>query len=216
MNILKKLLITAALLASVPLSQSAFAEGPISANVALTSNYIFRGVTQNNEDPALQGGFDYEHKSGFYTGVWGSNVDFGGDESTEIDIYGGWGFDVGGGVSLDFGVILYRFFGGDTASNSDIEEAYAGVSLYGFDLYYYSGLDDATDNVELSYGFDLTEGLGLGFTIGDYEDVSDEYYSVSLSGTGPVSLWGVDWDITIADADATDDVQGALTISKSF
>jgi len=209
---IKKTLLTTAFLAAVPFSHSAFAEGPISANVALTTNYIFRGQTQNNEDPALQGGFDFEHGSGFYAGVWGSNVDFGGDESTELDFYGGWGFDLGG-VNLDLGVVLYRYFGGDDASASDLEEAYVGLSAFGFDLYYYAGLDDATDNVELSYGFDITEGLSLGFTVGDWEDVADEYYSISLSGGG---LAGLDWDVTVADSDVTDDTQVALSISKSF
>ena len=212
MNIFKKsFLITILIAAFAPASQSAFAKGPISANVALTSNYIFRGVTQNNEDPALQGGFDYEHGSGFYTGVWGSNVDFGGDESTEIDIYGGWGFEVGS-LGLDFGVILYRYFGGDAASDADLEEAYVGASLFGFDLYYSAGLDDAPDNVELSYGFDIVKGLSVGLAVGDYEDVSDTYYSASLSG----EIIGLGWDATVADADATDDVQFAFTISKSF
>ena len=196
----------------MPVSQPIFAEGPISANVALTTNYIFRGQTQNNEDPALQGGFDFEHGSGFYLGVWGSNVDFGGDESTELDFYGGWGFEVGS-VSLDFGLTLFRFFGGDDASDSDIEEAYAGISAYGFDLYYFAGLDEATDNVELSYGFDITENVSLGFTVGDWDVIAEEYYSASISGGG---LVGLDWDVTIADSDVTDDVQVAFTISKSF
>ena len=212
MNILKKSVLATALLATLPVSQTVFAEGPISANVALTSNYIFRGQTQNNEDPALQGGFDFEHGSGFYAGVWGSNVDFGGDESTELDFYGGWGFDLGS-VSLDLGVILYRYFGGDNASDTDIEEAYVGVSAYGFDLYFYGGLDEATDNVELSYGFDITENVSLGFTVGDWDEIADEYYSVSLSGGG---LLGLDWDVTVADSDVTDDTQVAFTISKSF
>ena len=45
-----------------------------SANVALTSDYIFRGISQNESDPAIQGGFDVAHTSGIYAGVWGSNV----------------------------------------------------------------------------------------------------------------------------------------------
>ena len=43
-------------------------------NVGLFSQYIFRGVSQTNEKPAVQGGFDLGHKSGLYAGVWGSNV----------------------------------------------------------------------------------------------------------------------------------------------
>ena len=47
-----------------------------SANVTLTSDYVYRGISQTNEDPALQGGFDYSHESGFYLGVWASSLEF--------------------------------------------------------------------------------------------------------------------------------------------
>ena len=160
MKTLKTTAIAASLLASIAASQSAVAE--VSGNVALTSNYIWRGFTQNMEDPAIQGGFDYE-ASGFYAGVWGSSVDFGGDESTEVDLYGGYSFDVGP-VGLDFGVIAYKYFGGAEATG-DFEELYAGASLAGFGLTYYSGLDDADDNIELSYGYDFT-GVSLALTYG--------------------------------------------------
>src|SRR5437762_3247023 len=49
-------------------------EHTITGNVGLFSQYIFRGLTQTNENPALQGGFDYAHISGLYAGVWGSNI----------------------------------------------------------------------------------------------------------------------------------------------
>lgn len=210
MKILKKTLIAATLVVSVSASQSVLGKSPISANVALTSNYIFRGVTQNNEDPALQGGFDYKHKSGFYAGVWGSNVDFGGDESTELDFYAGYGFKVGA-VDLDFGLISYKFFGGDDADASDIEEAYAGISYAGFGLTYSAGLDDAEDNIELTYGVDFS-GVTLSLAYGDYENISDEYYSAGLS----TEAIGLTFDLTVADADAVDDTQVAFTVSKSF
>ena len=63
------------------------------ANVSLTSNYVFRGISQSSGGPAIQGGFDYSHASGFYLGTWASNVswlkDFQGYDtgSMEIDLY---------------------------------------------------------------------------------------------------------------------------------
>ena len=48
----------------------------VSGNVGLFSDYIFRGYTQTENNPALQGGFDVEHASGLYAGVWASNVDW--------------------------------------------------------------------------------------------------------------------------------------------
>jgi uncharacterized protein (TIGR02001 family) len=89
-------------------------------NVGFFSQYIFRGLTQTNKDPALQGGFDYSHASGFYVGTWASNIswlrDGGGYSaggSLEWDIYGGYkgslartdlGYDVG---------LLYYWYPGD-------------------------------------------------------------------------------------------------------
>ncbi|HDY83020.1 MAG TPA: hypothetical protein ENH48_08720, partial [Halieaceae bacterium] len=80
--------VTAALLAGTGLAQAqerepaivtgdTLVEGyKISANVALTSDYKFRGISQSNQDGALQGGFDAEFGPGFYVGTWGSTVNF--------------------------------------------------------------------------------------------------------------------------------------------
>ena len=48
--------------------------GPITANVSLTSDYRYRGISQSNLQPAIQGGFDYAHPSGFYIGNWNSSI----------------------------------------------------------------------------------------------------------------------------------------------
>ncbi len=206
MKTVKMTLLATALVASFATIQTAQAE--VSGNVALTSNYIWRGITQNMEDPAIQGGFDLETKSGFYAGVWGSSVDFGGDESTEIDVYAGYGLELGG-VGLDFGAIAYTYHGGDSASG-DFEEIYAGVSFAGFGLTYSVGLDDADDNIELSYGYDF-ENVSIGAVYGDYDSYS--YYSASVS----TELSGIGFDLTVADTDEDDsDTQVAFTISKSL
>jgi hypothetical protein len=70
LHMIKKTLIATALLAS---SSAAMAE--ISANVTLASDYVFRGVSQTDNQMAIQGGFDWGHDSGFYVGTWASNVD---------------------------------------------------------------------------------------------------------------------------------------------
>ena len=59
---------------------------PITANVTVASNYIYRGLTQTNNKPAIQGGFDYAHESGFYVGNWNSSI------SWISDTYGGTGY----------------------------------------------------------------------------------------------------------------------------
>ena len=71
-----------------------------SANVGLYTDYIFRGYTQTQNEPAIQGGFDVEHSSGLYAGTWASNVDWttAGDymdkNSVEIDVYAGWATEI--------------------------------------------------------------------------------------------------------------------------
>lgn len=83
----------------------------VSANVAMTSEYRFRGVDLSGGELAIQGGVDVEHDSGFYVGTWASSLDettvgFG---STELDLYGGWSGEVADGVSVDVGVIQYMY-----------------------------------------------------------------------------------------------------------
>lgn len=211
MKTLKMTAVATALVASFAASESVLAS--VSGNVALTTNYIWRGATQNAEDPSIQGGFDYESESGFYAGVWGASVDFGGDESTEIDLYAGYGFTVGG-VDLDAGIIAYTYHGGEAAAG-DFEEVYLGASYAGFGLTYYAGLDDWLDTIELSYGFDLGP-VSVGLTYGDVSDDAWDYYSISISGEAA----GLGWDVTFADADSDIvtglDSQVALTLSKSL
>jgi uncharacterized protein (TIGR02001 family) len=94
-----------------------------SFNIAGTSDYVFRGVSQTDNDPTIQGGFDLTYGI-LYAGAWGSGLDFGGppslgfglDAKTEIDWYGGirptWNSPLGV-VNLDFGVIYYTYPGAD-------------------------------------------------------------------------------------------------------
>ena len=80
----------------------------VTGNFGITSDYRFRGISQNDLDPAFQGGFDVAHSSGLYIGTWGSNVSSwaaGPTTSTklEIDLYGGYKTEVAG-VGVDVGV----------------------------------------------------------------------------------------------------------------
>lgn len=77
----------ALLSASVGSMNIALADSPhsVSANIGVVSNYIWRGVTQTQDGAAVQGGLDYGHASGFYAGVWASNVDWN-DEGAVQDV----------------------------------------------------------------------------------------------------------------------------------
>jgi uncharacterized protein (TIGR02001 family) len=78
-----------------------------SGNVAYTNDYRFRGISQTDEDMAVQGGFDIDFGNGFYAGTWASNVQFGG--SIEIDWYGGYAGEVNDDLSYDIGYMYYSY-----------------------------------------------------------------------------------------------------------
>lgn len=102
---------------------TAFAQ--VDANVGVVSNYLFRGVTQTDDSAAVQGGLDYAHGSGLYVGTWLSNIDFGGKEDAEVDLYAGHGGEFGDtGIGWDIGTIYYLYPGG---GDLDYAEAYVGL-----------------------------------------------------------------------------------------
>lgn len=109
MKILKTALLAAA--ASVALGGAAMAQDEglkLSYNVGVASDYIFRGVSQTQNDPQVFGGVDLTYGIG-YAGVWASNVDFGADDpSAEIDLYAGVRPTVGD-TNLDLGVLYYGY-----------------------------------------------------------------------------------------------------------
>ncbi len=107
MKLLKLTLAAAA--ATVALSGAAMAEElKLAYNIGVVSDYVFRGVSQTQEDPAVQGGVDASYGIG-YAGIWASNVDFGThNPSTEVDFYAGVKPTVAD-TSLDLGVLYYSY-----------------------------------------------------------------------------------------------------------
>ncbi len=101
----------------------------ISGSAAIVSDYRFRGVSQSDEDVAVQAGVTVAHESGLYGGFWGSNLagwgTFGG-ANLELDVIGGYKFKPTEDVTLDVGVTYYMYPGG--ADKTDFFEPYAKVS----------------------------------------------------------------------------------------
>jgi uncharacterized protein (TIGR02001 family) len=122
-------------------AEEAKSDYSISYNVGLYSQYIFRGYTQTNGDPALQGGIDIEHSSGFYAGAWASNISWLEDTnayssggSMELDLYAGYAADIGEtGLRYDVGILQYLYPGEVAASKSkaNTTEVHAGLG-YGW------------------------------------------------------------------------------------
>lgn len=190
MKILKQSLIAASLLTSAAAAPALMAEESgvsVSGNVALVSDYRFRGWSQTDTEAAIQGGFDVDFGNGFSAGVWGSSIDFGGTGDTmELDLYAGYGSSFGEGdseVSYDFGYIYYGYPGADEVVISDsnkpdydYQEIYANIGYRGFS----AGLAYSDDYwlesgefVYLSVGYEheLPAGFNLALHYG-YNDFS--------------------------------------------
>ncbi len=132
-----KKLMTSVAVGVVLVSAGTEAQAGFSGNVALTSDYIFRGISQTNEDPAVQGGFDYVHDSGFYVGTWASSLEFGEDSSMvdpasmELDVYGGYSGKISDALSYDVSVLRYMYPGASKSLNYDYTEI-GGSLAYDF------------------------------------------------------------------------------------
>ena len=102
-----------------PAAPAAADPGPLTANITLTNDYRYRGISQSNFQPAIQGGFDYAHESGFYIGNWNSSISWISDTASamgksssapiEMDFYAGYKHDWSKGFIADVGVLQYYY-----------------------------------------------------------------------------------------------------------
>lgn len=112
--------------------EEAAESGPItmSANVAITTDYRFRGVSLSGGDPAIQGGFDVAHESGFYVGTWASSIQ-GGDDygEMEFDLYAGWSGQLSDAVGIDLGAVYYIYPAENIGSDVDYYELLGSLAF---------------------------------------------------------------------------------------
>ena len=203
--------ITVTLISLVPMMSRADDDGPhhFSANVALSTDYRFRGISQTVKDPAISGGFDYSNDTyGFYAGVWASNLDFGEDTTVvtdtatmELDYYGGFSGEFGEGIGWDVGGLYYSYPGSDTGpgnANYDYFEVYGSLS-HDFGKFSLTGgvnysPDYFAESNDFVYGYGdvgvpLPQGFSLSGHIG-YNSIKDN----AQFGTPDY----VDWKIGIS------------------
>lgn len=176
-------------------------------NLALTTDYVFRGVTQTAGKAALQGGYDITHASGLSVGVWASNVTdaLGG---LEIDLYANYAFKLG---ALDFsvGYIDYTY---NTAANGG--EANLAVTYAGLTLKYSDGVSGALNDYyyEANYSYDVSaiKGLNLGLHYGQTET---NIYDYAVAASYPVL--GFTATVSFSDIEGGESIT-AFTLKKVF
>ena len=229
---LKKLAVAVGALA---LSGSALAE--LSANIAATSNYVWRGATQTDDGAAIQGGIDYAHDSGFYLGTWASNVDFGSGGEVEWDIYGGYAGEFND-FGYDLGVIFYAYPDSDDANFTELALGVsykflsAGISytvqsqvndvrgeanpFIDGDLYYHVGAS-----------FEVMPTWTIGGTVGYYDfeddgvgdtDLSYAHYQLDV-GKGAGDFGDFTFSVSKAGKEANggdDDIKVFVSWAKTF
>lgn len=169
----------------------------LSSNVAFTSDYYVRGISQNWHKPALQGGFDIEHTSGFSAGIWASNVSPNTfpDASMEVDLYAGYANEFGDtGIGYSAGLIGYIYPGGDW------DKCLACTSADGVSPNRGGRWDTYEANFGLSYGYVSGQ---VSITLGDWFGVnSGTGFDGGSGGTTYVELnaeyplpWGDGWSL---------------------
>ena len=214
-------------------------QAEISANAALVSDYRFRGISQSNTSPAIQGGFDYGADNGFYVGTWASSVDFDTnvdfDGSLELDFYAGWGTDLGENSSIDIGYIYYDY-PGDDGVEGDYQEIYVNYGWRNLSLGaaysddYYGGSGKFW-YLQANYDWTIAENWALALHVG-YNDFDEDIFLSSDKGNYLDYSVGVTWSVAgvdlglawvgtdlkeedVFDTDWGDDT-AVFSISKSF
>lgn len=184
---MRKTLIAAAVVSAFA---SSIATAELSYNVGLASEYSYRGISQSDNGPALSGGIDFSHESGLYLGTWASTItwleDAGAytDSQVEIDLYGGYKFEVAPDLGLDVGVLRYQYPGDKTvglAASPNTTEVYVAgtykmltvkyshstTNLFGWANSKGSGYLEANASFEITDGYNLDLHAGM-------QDVADQ------------------------------------------
>jgi len=219
---------------TMPAPAAAGAPAPeftFTANVGIFSQYVFRGVSQTNEKPALQGGLDLAHKSGLYIGTWGSNISWLSDAdprvsaSLEWDIYGGYK----GSLPYDFGYdlgVMYYYYPGSYPSDytkPDTTELYAGLSWKWISAKYSYSVNNKTFGFPDSRGsdyWDLTASYDVVDKVNDvigkinvmghvgrqrFKNAGDFNYTDWKIGAS-MDVWGVTLGMFYTDTNAHDEL----------
>jgi uncharacterized protein (TIGR02001 family) len=221
-----KKVIGLALLATAAGAGVASAEGTVSANIALTSDYVFRGISLSDNGPAIQGGFDYESEA-WYAGVWASNV----TEGIEMDVYVGF-TPTTGPVDWDIGAIGYFYPGADDdGAEFDYYEVKVGASHdfteqfnAGAAIYYSPENFGETGNAlywELNAAYQINDAFAVNAAYGNQNidepagpGTEDDYNTWNIGATHAFHGFEIDLRYHDTDIDAGDDIE-AYTYGES-
>jgi len=200
-----------------------------SGNLAYTSDYVFRGITQNGGKTAIQGGFDVAHTAGLSAGVWASNVSYG-TATLEVDAYAAYGFSLTKDITASVGYIGYIYEGNSSLNTSELNVSASAYGLTAKISYattdYFGIVGSGTKYYELNYAYDIAavKGLSLalhyGITDGKNAASNDKDYSIALSYpvagfTGTLAFSNGSGTFAGGGTDVYDGIT-AVTLKKTF
>ena len=220
----RTLLATSFIILGISATQAGATGLTLSGDVTFTSDYAFRGISQTEEAPALQGGLSLSDASGFYLSVWGSNVDFLTEGTLELDVMLGWSGAINDDWSTDVGIMRYGY--PNTAiPGSNFWEIYGSLSYkdltfglaYSDD--YYANAGDFI-YAYANYTYALTEAINLDLHVGqnEYDDSSASYLDWSVGVSTEVLGAGLSLSYVDTDLDNLNNAQSRVVfaITKSF
>jgi len=159
----------------------------VGGSAAVASDYRFRGVSQSDQEMAVQGGFTLSHKSGVYAGVWGSNLagwgTFGG-ANMELDLVGGYKAKLTKNATLDVGLTWYMYPGG--ADETDFAEPYAKLTGAAGPATLTAGVAYAPKQQAIGRWYNT----GAAAANGVYDDPGDKDDNLYLWGDAAVAVAG--------------------------
>ena len=219
----------AAALAISAMATPMAAQAEVSASMALSNMYLWRGQNISSGSAAISGSLDYGHESGFYAGAWGSNEGFHGSET---DLYAGFGGEAGG-FSYDISYWWYLYperagLGNETSlTDTDVSEAVLSLGYGPVSVGVYFSIDnkvqgaDAGDYFYYTIGFDFLEKFNLtygGWSVDDKTLMTQGDYSHLGFTYSPLDE--LSFTVSMAFEDITDTVEEdplfQVTYSKSF
>jgi len=209
-------LATAVILATPFVAQADF-----SANIGVTSNYLWRGQPQSSDEAGISGGVDYSHKSGFYAGTWVSSL--GGGSNYEQDWYLGYNFKLSS-VDLDAGYIKYTYPIGN--ATLDFDEIYLNASMGKFNAglaYTVNKEGNPADENDLyifvGAEFEIKKGVTLGVTVGRYNyeaPATKDLTNLNLSLSKDDFTFALDKTNATDSGAGENDPRFSVSWSKSF
>lgn len=175
----------------------------VAYNIGAVSDYRYRGISQTRLQPAVQGGVDLTYGA-WYAGAWASNVkwikDLGGNAQVELDLYGGYKYEIAKDITLDIGALSYVYPSNKLTPSANTTELYLGIASGPYSAKYSRALTNTfafanskgSDYLEVNVDYELVKGTNLVAHVGHqtYKNNSASNYTDYKLGATYEALGG--------------------------